>query len=349
MNIHHYFPTSTNIGDWFVRDGIRRAVRQVRPDAGFCDLAVNGPKDAAYPIGLCDANLQRSLREADLVIVGGSNLYECRSSGRWGVFTDSDSIDRIDVPVVMIGLGAGSSHRRRRHAPSHRTADEIRRLNAKARASSVRDGLSLRFLKEIGVDDAVLTGCPATFLFDRPLAFRSNGLTVVAMPSRDKLKKGVLLRRRLLSTIRDVIVEGRRRGERVVLACHDARDRPAAEALAGDGAETFCSDKADDYYDLYERADRVLGFRLHACVICLGLGTPFVPLAFDMRAWAFAETYNAADVMIDATGRTVRSDVADAMAKSHRGDREPLVEYFRLRDAYRRTFEDFIAAALADL
>src|SRR5690242_14537700 len=115
MLVHHYFPLgSENVGDHLVARAIRGAVRRHFGPAEFVDMPVNDRyRGTDRPIGLRGENLDHTNREADLVIVGGSNLLEPRkprrdpSGGRrggWGVFTDVDSIHRLRPPLLLLGM-----------------------------------------------------------------------------------------------------------------------------------------------------------------------------------------------------------------------------------------------------
>jgi len=76
MLIHHFYPRTQNIGDHFVQRGISAMIRRLVPDATFQLFDVNsrGRDKSAY--GLTQSAIERANDEADLVIVGGSNLYE---------------------------------------------------------------------------------------------------------------------------------------------------------------------------------------------------------------------------------------------------------------------------------
>ena len=91
MRIHHFYPITRNIGDHFVQRGIERMIRTLVPDAAFTSFNVNSRGDAA-DYGLTRAAVERANGEADLIVVGGSNLYEGSYRWRWGVHLEADAL-----------------------------------------------------------------------------------------------------------------------------------------------------------------------------------------------------------------------------------------------------------------
>src|SRR5262245_50675966 len=120
LRVHHYYPVkSQNSGDALVARAIRQAfVRHFGP-AEFTDLpATDRDPDHDRPVGLCPDNVARNNAEADIVIVGGSNLLEPRKprSGDdpgWGLVADETAIQRLRRPLLLIGMGTGSSFGKR--------------------------------------------------------------------------------------------------------------------------------------------------------------------------------------------------------------------------------------------
>src|SRR5690606_27689850 len=116
MIVHHYYPLgSDNVGDHLVARAIRQALRRHFGAFEAVDMPVNDRYHGDRPIGLRGENIERSNQEADLIVVGGSNLLEPRrlkkkTAGRpgWGVFTDARSIERIEKPLLLLGMGTGS-------------------------------------------------------------------------------------------------------------------------------------------------------------------------------------------------------------------------------------------------
>ena len=305
LTIHHYFPLgSTNIGDHLVARAIREAVQRHFGPATFVDFPVNDRyRGGDRPIGLRGENLDHTNAEADLVIIGGSNLLEPRKPrrgpggtlvGQWGVFTDVDSVRRLRVPLMLLGMGTGSSFakRIRRYYPP--AIDEVRLLHKVAFASAVRDVTTVGKLAEIGID-VPCTGCPVTFLTDRAVEAQDPELPLLVSfpPPRIVQRFGgaafMKWAMRYVQWLRD-------RGENIVLTLHDGEDREPARQWVPKGVEIFGTDHQDELIARFERSRGVIGFRLHAALLGLGLGKPVIPVGVDWRGIAFVETFDVHDL-----------------------------------------------------
>ena len=113
----------------------------------------------------------------------------------------------------------------------------------------------------------------------------------------------------------------------------------------------FLSSRTSDFYDLYSRCRLVVGFRLHATIICLALGVPFVPIFFDRRGEGFAETYNSARWMIDGSRFGLLKTLTARTAAILADDPAPFAEFIDRRALLRRHMTQFLADSLgkADL
>ena len=122
MLIHHFYPRTQNIGDHFVQRGISAMIRRLVPDATFQLFDVNsrGRDKSAY--GLTQSAIERANDEADLVIVGGSNLYEGGFGWPWGVHLDPAALTQLRVPLFLLGIGTGSRFASALHKPSTRAS-----------------------------------------------------------------------------------------------------------------------------------------------------------------------------------------------------------------------------------
>ncbi len=248
--VHHYSPLgSTNVGDGLVTRAIRKAIPR---HFGPCDF-VDFPANDRYPgndrvLGLCGENLERTNAEADLVIVGGSNMLEARKPRRsgilggsrsgWGVFTDLDSLRRLRVPLLLLGMGTGSSFGREIRPYLHPAADEIRLLHEKAFASAVRDQTTVEKLAEIGVKTECV-GCPVTFLTDRPVRGVDPSdlpLLVSFPPPRIVERAGG---RSFMKSAMHYIEWLRDRGTPIIVTLHDSEDIEPARRWTPEGVEIF--------------------------------------------------------------------------------------------------------------
>src|SRR5689334_19225002 len=109
MRVHHFFPRTRNIGDHFVQSGIQSLVKSIREDVEFESFDINSRGSSREDYGLTSRTIERANRESDLVIVGGSNLYEGALGWPWGVHLDKKALRQLRVPLFLIGIGTGSA------------------------------------------------------------------------------------------------------------------------------------------------------------------------------------------------------------------------------------------------
>src|SRR4030095_6839755 len=98
MRIHHFYPRTKNIGDHLVQHGIETVVKSIVPNASFECFDVNSRGASTEQFGLTRSAIERANHEADLVIVGGSNLYEGAFGWHWGVSLDIDALKSLRNP-----------------------------------------------------------------------------------------------------------------------------------------------------------------------------------------------------------------------------------------------------------
>ena len=95
--VHHYFSYTKNIGDYFVKDGIKKLIMNKFSNADIIDIPINNPRNlkisAFKAPGLTKENLKYSNKKADFIIIGGSNLYEAPESSM--IIEDLDYLKNI--------------------------------------------------------------------------------------------------------------------------------------------------------------------------------------------------------------------------------------------------------------
>lgn len=303
--VHHYFPHgSSNVGDTLVAHAIQRALQRHLGPCDFVNIAVNNRfADTRDYSGLHGSNITRSNAEAHLVVVGGSNLLEPRKPGKhlntqwqWGVQTDVDSLQQLSVPVLMIGMGTGSDWGSSVRPYSQGAADEVRLLRKKSIACAVRDELTRQKLAEIGVN-AVCTGCPVTFLTDRPIEHVPDKPLLVSLPPARILK--TWSGRWFMWQTMNYVKWLRKKGVSFVATLHERADLDFAPHWLPRGVEQFYTEDVSELIERYEDSCGVIGFRLHAALLSLGLGKPIVPVNVDWRGRAFCQTFGLDDIALE--------------------------------------------------
>ena len=301
------------------------------------------------PAGLCAENVERN-NAADLVVVGGSNLLEPRKPHRgaehtWGLIADEDAVRRLRPPLLLVGMGTGSSFGKRIRPYQPRACAEVRSLFAHAYAHAVRDQTTVERLADIGVA-TTCTGCPVTFLTDRPVtpATRPAPLLVSLPPSRMvKRFLGPSFMRLAMSHVRWL----RDAGVPTVVTLHERCDIEPARALVPEGVEVFHTDDLDELIGRFENSCGVIGFRLHAGLLGLGLGKPIVPVGVDWRGLASIHTFGFWDLAI----RPFRFGQGAKLRRLTRrlldGDPAFFDRLNRAKEVFRGRYEEFFRRAAA--
>jgi polysaccharide pyruvyl transferase WcaK-like protein len=300
MRIHHFYPRTNNIGDHFVHSGIHALVHSIRKDAKFEVFDINSRGSSRTEYGLTEAAIQRANREADLIIVGGSNLYEGAFGWPWGVALDRKALADLRVPLFLVGIGSGSAFASPMHRPSSRAQSEIKLLNEVAAFSWVRDVTTLEWLQNLGITKAEMLGDPASFLFNQPYREPSSaGHILIVVPpyrfwsSRRNFAKTTRFGRPIFHAL--VKLAGRliNEGQKVVVACNDQRELSLANGLFEKTLSNpvVCPGSEEDYFQLLVEARLLVSGRLHTAAVALSQGLPFLLLDLDQRTRGFIETY----------------------------------------------------------
>jgi hypothetical protein len=234
------------------------------------------------------------------VVIGGGNLYE---NGQLDV--DVHALSRLRPPLLLFSLSHGRIYDQG-HRLTPRTDSMpdtlIKALNDQASRSLVRDEATLAHLRGIGVDRAVMAGCPTLLLDDliggalpweegesgALLSIRNPQLMNVPLADQARVNRDV---RRTIDAI-----EAEGLGP-VRILCHDRRDMSFASSLGE--VEYILPDDVMTYLRLLRRASLVVSFRLHAFLPCLSFGTPTVNISYDERSLSLVRTLGLGEWDID--------------------------------------------------
>lgn len=281
--IHHYCPHTFNAGDHFVTHSIRRHLSSLIPNAVFIPRAIAVNRGWGAPQRLRGPNIAFSNRYADAVVVGGSDNYR-----NWSLRIDAEEIQQLKPPLFLLGLGVSSNDLNESPLMEKKAyLRDILAANRKAAVSTVRDEATALFLKELGITNAVMTGCPALFLESSTgVAAREDGPLLLTFPFPVNRKS---LPRRF-AVLQKLIADIAAHNGNVVLSCHDDRDvGPATESFPG--LPVFFSNDWHDYVDLYRSARMVVGSRLHGSILAGSMGVPFININVDIRGQSFSRTF----------------------------------------------------------
>jgi hypothetical protein len=306
--VHHYFPIgSSNVGDALVAHALRQALSLQFGPLEFRAFPANErAKDPSREIGLRGTNLERSNAEADLVLIGGSNLLEPRKVSRahsertpwhWGVCTDLDSIHRLRVPLMLCGMGTGSDWGQKVRSYTPRAAEEVKLLHQKAFVTAVRDEMTVTKLAEIGVKTQCI-GCPVTFLTKRQITISGKHLPlIVSLPPARILRtwSGRWFMRQTMNYLQWL----QQQPISFVVTLHERADREFAPNWLPRGITPFYTEDVSELISRYEDSCGVIGFRLHAALLGLGVGKPIIPVNVDWRGRGFVHTFGLQDIALE--------------------------------------------------
>ncbi len=342
--IHHYCPHTFNAGDHFVIRSIRSHLKRFLPEAVFVPKASAFNRGWGDPVRLTGKNLVYSNRYADAVVIGGSDQYN-----NWSLRIRSGEIRHLVPPLYLIGMGISS---KQLGAPPHMEKKsylkDMRVTHEVARMVSVRDEPTQRFLQELGIEKAVVTGCPAMHLFAEEFRFESGGVLALTFPFPVVRKNRPQVYGRLLDVIRHFLRHARDWGLRPVVVCHDDRDVHVAQEAFPE-AELFFSNYVDKVIDFYRSTSVVLGSRLHATILAAGAGIPFVNIDLDARGEGFTQTFGLSGWNLPVEDGRLIQKLSDRVERIVSGDLHPFEELRARRDRYRRIFLDFMRGVARDI
>ena len=343
--IHHYFPTITpNIGDRLVAKAIRVALMRHFGDIHVVEKPINDRcQVAGEAYGLRGRLLQESNEQADLIVVGGSNLLQPRKRGRWGVVTDLSSVDSIRAPLLLVGMGTGSDFCRRIRRYQSPAKQEVCALFEKAFASAVRDVATVQQLQKINVH-AICTGCPVTFLTEARIKYVDCAAPLLISFPPERIttrRKGRSFMRRFI----DYILWLQKNDIPIRIALHDERDIDLADRLVPCDVEICNMTDVDELIELTESSIGVIGFRLHAALLAIGLGRPAIPIGLDWRGKGFIETFELQSLSMIDLGRVGFQRLRELTMRLVKADPSITDQINRAKSKYLLRHHDFFADA----
>jgi polysaccharide pyruvyl transferase WcaK-like protein len=87
-------------------------------------------------------------------------------------------------------------------------------------------------------------------------------------------------------------------GVPVVVTLHERCDREHARRLVPSGIDIFYTESVDELIARFEESIGVVGFRLHAGLLGMGLGKPIIAAGVDWRGLAAIETFGFQDLAV---------------------------------------------------
>ncbi len=329
INLFCIRPKGFNIGNDVIYQGLLGFLqRAFGSQVNVISLPATSRYETHAKAGLTPRTVHEINQYGHGVIVGGGNLYE---NGELEV--SRRALAALDVPLMLFSLGSGRIYNRRHElTPRTDTMDEdvIRALDERASQSLARDETTAQRLRSCGCRKVRVGGCPTLFLdetLDRIPVFYHVPEVLLSVRTPELMNIPLCDQARVRSDVLDIVELLRERGYRdVKLLCHDHRD--LAFAASFDGIEYLYTDDVFTYLGWLKACRLSIGYRLHAALPCLSLGTAAVSISYDERALSLMRTigYGDWDINMIASG-CVRDQVADRL------DRLGELEHLRDRSA----------------
>lgn len=262
-----------------------------------------------------DAALDRSDANHDYVCLRGSNyIHEEMDWGHFGAW-----IERLDLPVLCIGVGAQAATRRRIILPP----DGLRiwkLISDRCTSIGVRGTFTAEVLNDNGIKNTEIVGCPTLFRSRNPmLALRAKPFAEIATVSFSIRREtdhsyttdipAFLGRQRAiverLAGAYDLYLTAHGEIEEKILFHKDPKRLAEAYAtlrqqhwFAGEDSlmqrlyETrlFFTGVVGHLEQFMHRMDATIGYRVHGVLPALAQGIPAVLLDYDARSAELAET-----------------------------------------------------------
>lgn len=202
-------------------------------------------------------------------------------------------LSKISVPVIPYGLGwkgkLGQDPKSFSFSPE--AADFVKQIHQGSHFSSARDLLTLEVLSAHGVDNAVMTGCPAWYdesKLDTDFAWREIKTVVFSMPAVEQESVMPILKhlsKRFPKAKKYLVYNAGFKSTRNKDAAEITRWNSKVKLLAGmRGFESvsFESDFAK-FQEIQALADLHVGFRVHSHIFSISQRIASVLIAEDSR------------------------------------------------------------------
>lgn len=301
LNIFCIRPKGFNVGNDAIFMGLQRALAEAFDSyVNLISIPATSRYESQAKAGLGARTIHEINQYGHGVIVGGGNLYE---NGELEV--NLQALGKLEPPLMLFSLSRGRIYNRwdKLVERTDVMADNIiEGINRKARWTLARDKATLTHLQTLGIDHAVLGGCPTIFL-DRmrsqfpevPASDRRITLLSVRNPSlmNISLERQINIPSQIQGLIRILRARGH---DDVRVLCHDHRDIPFAASL---NEPYVYIQEPHAYLALLNSSRLNVTYRVHSALPCMAFGTPFVKLSYDERALSLMDTVGFGEWNID--------------------------------------------------
>lgn len=308
-----------NAGDHLIKHRAKKLFEWLKPEANIIDL--DGWK---Y---LTDINLEMINNSKALILTGGPALHNKMYPN---IYALRDNLNEIKVPVLTMGIGwhsqRGEWKDTHNYALDKQSLKLLEKINNSGYMSSVRDYHTLNVLHSLGMNNFLMTGCPALYSEENLNEIFPNTLDIkgikkiayslgVAFKTSDKMygqMQNVLLMLKKLFPKAEVEAVFHHSPTREYLDTDGANknlyyaQQKYVDWLKENGfGYVDISGSADNLVNYYSQVDFHLGYRVHAHIFMNSISKPSVLLNEDGRGKALEKVlggmiFNAYDSINDA-------------------------------------------------
>nr|WP_245000425.1 polysaccharide pyruvyl transferase family protein [Marinobacter daepoensis] len=287
-----------NAGDFLIKYRAKKLFAEFRPDREIVDL------DAWKPFDRKDLELVNNAKA--LILMGGPAL---QSHMYPGIYALTDNLDDIKVPITTMGVGWKSISGNWEDTYDYPLSEPTMGLLEKAASSglpmSVRDFHTLNVLAFKGINNGLMTGCPAYYDLEyigkemafpkeiRKVAF-SLGVAFIESPSMEReMKAQILELKQYFKNSEFEVVFHHSLNPDVFLKSHGAKKKHNqfhnlfAHWLEEEKIPYVdISGSAESLTNYYSEVDLHIGYRVHAHIYMNSISKMSILIAEDGRGKA---------------------------------------------------------------
>lgn len=287
--------SKNNAGDFLIKYRAKELFEKFRPDREIIDFNAWEPFD--------QEKLKIVNESKVLILLGGPSLQK---NMRPSIYSMTNNLEDIKVPIVTMGVGwksiSGEWNDTYNYSFNQSSLDLLNRIDTSNLKSSVRDYHSLNSLNFNGIDNVLMTGCPAYYNLDflnKPLEPRefkkvafSLGVSFIESKSMEiSMKQTVLdLNEKFKSKGFEVVFHHSLDKEKFLSTHnstekHNKKHNEFAEWLEKKHIK-YCdiSGSAENLIDYYSKVDLHIGFRVHAHIFMNSISKFSILISEDGRA-----------------------------------------------------------------
>jgi hypothetical protein len=286
-----------NVGDEFIREGIRSFLDEVFGDGGYDPYYVNKHDLTTLHRPLLDEiePLTDKFRDADILVQAGAPVFWHLGESRcyredWVQALWHQRVFRLAADKPFLNLGAGSCQRdesdERPLLEDVECRDFIRTVGRCSRLTTARDPLTSRVLSRLGLAHELLP-CPALHAARRLGGGHTPPAGEVLAVNLMELAGHYLLKpendpRRWSNVVLATLPQLRERF-RLLFVAHDEAEVRFQRYCNRPDEMIFYSPDYRDYLSVYSRVAGVVANRVHGAVCAAGFGRPAVLVGTDSR------------------------------------------------------------------